>query len=102
MDNNDESFVFVFESFIFVVLFSMRLPNMLKNIGMVGKGPCAELAVVRPLARMNVHMVLVTELVDESLLKDGSHLNLAGFFNEFVWSRPFPAACSVLSKALVP
>ena len=67
MDNNDESFVFVFESFIFVVLFSMRLPNMLKNIGMVGKGPCAELAVVRPLACMDVHVVLVAEPVNESL-----------------------------------
>ena len=67
MDNNDESFVFVFESFIFVVLFSMRLPNMLKDIGMVGKGPGAELAVVRPLSCVDVHVVLVADPVNESL-----------------------------------
>jgi len=50
----------------------MRLSNMLKDVGMVSERSRAELAVVRPLPRMDVHVVLVAKLVDESLLADGT------------------------------
>ena len=55
-----------------MVLFSMRLPNVLKDIGVTGKSARAELAVVWPFTRVNIHVVLVAELVDKSLLTDGA------------------------------
>ena len=77
----------VFAGFEQLVLCVVTFPHVLVPVGAVDKSPVAEVAVVRPCPRVDVHVVLVNLFLDEALvahLADEGHIGVLGVMLQLV------------------
>ena len=77
----------VFAGFEQLVLCVVTLSHVLVPVGAVDEGPVAEVAVVRPCPRVDVHVVLVNLFLDEALvahLADEGHIGVLGVMLQLV------------------